>query len=145
MILWIPESQNSRKVEAGRDLWRSSYPIPLLREGHLEQVAQDRVQMAFKYLQGWRFHNFSGQPVLVLGHPCSKKLFSGFPARANVYISQNHRMVGVGRDLWRSCSPTLLFKAGSARTGCTGVYIYTLNVLINSLDINRIPNISLTS
>lgn len=38
--------------EAGRDLWRSSSSTPLLQQGPLELVAHDRVQMAFKYLQG---------------------------------------------------------------------------------------------
>ena len=31
----------------GRDLWRSSGPTPLLKQGHLEPVAQDHVQMVF--------------------------------------------------------------------------------------------------
>jgi len=35
-------------VEVGRDLWRSSGPIPLLKQGHLEPVAQDCVQKAFE-------------------------------------------------------------------------------------------------
>jgi len=37
------ESQNGRMVEAGRDLWRSSRPTPLLKQGHLELVAQECV------------------------------------------------------------------------------------------------------
>ena len=37
-------------VEDGNDLWRSSGPIPLLKQVHLEQVAQDHVQMAFEEL-----------------------------------------------------------------------------------------------
>ena len=31
--------------------------------------------MAFEYLQGWRLHNLPGQPVPVLSHPHSKKVF----------------------------------------------------------------------
>lgn len=48
--------QNHRMAEVGRlevgtdDLWRSSVPTSLLKQGHLEQVAQDNIQMAFKYL-----------------------------------------------------------------------------------------------
>jgi len=61
-------------VEVGRDPWRSFDPTPLLRQGHLEPVAQVHVQMAFEYLQGRRLHNFSSQPVL--GHPHSKKSVS---------------------------------------------------------------------
>lgn len=37
-------------------------------------------------------------------------------------ISQNHRMVELGRDLWRSCNTTLLLKEGSPRAGCTGLH-----------------------
>lgn len=48
---------NHRMVEVGRDFWRSSVSAPLLRQGHLGQVAQDRVKMAFEYLQWWRLHN----------------------------------------------------------------------------------------
>lgn len=40
----LGESQNYRMVEVGRDLWRSSCPGPLLRQGHPEPVAQDHVQ-----------------------------------------------------------------------------------------------------
>ena len=32
-------------VEVGRDLWRSSGPTSLLKQGHLELVVQDQVQM----------------------------------------------------------------------------------------------------
>lgn len=41
-------------AEAERDLWRSSGPDPLSKQGHPEQV----VQMA-DYLQQWRLHNLS--------------------------------------------------------------------------------------
>jgi len=39
-------------IEVGRDLWRSSGPIPLLKQEHLETVAQDHVQAGFEHLQG---------------------------------------------------------------------------------------------
>jgi len=32
-------------VAIGKDLWRSSSPTPLLKQEHLEQVAQDCVQV----------------------------------------------------------------------------------------------------
>lgn len=54
-------SQNHRKVEIGRDCWRSSSPIPLLKLGHLQQVVQTHVQSAFGYLPEWRLHNLSVQ------------------------------------------------------------------------------------
>jgi len=69
-------SQNHRRVEVGRDLWRASGPTSLIKQGHhLELVVQDPVQLAFDYLQGWRLHDFSGQPVPVLGHLHSEKVF----------------------------------------------------------------------
>jgi len=36
-------------AEVGRDLWRSAGPISPLKQDHLEQVAQDNVQMASEY------------------------------------------------------------------------------------------------
>ena len=41
-------SQNHRMAEVRRHLWRSSGPTPLLRQGHLQPVAQDCVQVAFE-------------------------------------------------------------------------------------------------
>ena len=38
------ESQNHRIVGAGRDLCGSSSPTLLLKQGHLQQAAQDLVQ-----------------------------------------------------------------------------------------------------
>jgi len=52
--------ENHRMVEVVRELWRSSGSPPLLRQGHLEQVTQAYVQMAFEYLQRGRLHNLSG-------------------------------------------------------------------------------------
>ena len=34
---------------------------PLLKQGHLQPVDQDRVQTACEYLQGWRLYSLSGQ------------------------------------------------------------------------------------
>lgn len=61
-------SFDHRVAKAGRDLWRSSSPTPLLKKAHVELVDQD-IQMAFENLQRWRFHNCSGHPVPVHGHP----------------------------------------------------------------------------
>lgn len=38
--------------------------------------------------------------------------------QASCLISQNHRIAGVGRDLWRSSTPVLT--EGSAKVGCSG-------------------------
>jgi len=42
-------------AEAERDLWMSFGPTLLLKQGHLKPAAQDCVQTASKYLQGWGF------------------------------------------------------------------------------------------
>ncbi|XP_074958280.1 A-type potassium channel modulatory protein KCNIP1 isoform X1 [Phalacrocorax aristotelis] len=59
-------------VGVGRDFWRSSHPIPLLEQAHLEQGAQEHIQVGFDCLQGRRLHNLSGQPVPLLCHPQDK-------------------------------------------------------------------------
>lgn len=48
---------------------------PLLKQGCLEPVFQDSVQMAFEHLQGWGFHSLPGQSVPVLGHSQSFLMF----------------------------------------------------------------------
>jgi len=50
-------------VGVGRDLCGSSSPTLLLKQGHLEQAAQDLVQVSLEYLQRRRLHNLPGQPV----------------------------------------------------------------------------------
>jgi len=56
-------------VGVGRDLCGSSGPTPLTKQGHLQQAAQDHVQVGLEYLQRRRLHNFPGQLVPVLHHP----------------------------------------------------------------------------
>ena len=73
--MYMSGHTDHRMVEVGRDLWRSSCLAPLLKQGHLELVAQDHVQMVFEYLQGGRLHNPSGQPLPALSHPHRKKVF----------------------------------------------------------------------
>lgn len=43
-----------------RNLWMSSGPALLLKQGHLELVDQDSIQKTFKYVQGWRLQNLPG-------------------------------------------------------------------------------------
>jgi len=52
----------------GGDLCGSSSATYLLKQGHLQQAAQDLVQAGFEYLQRRRLHNVSGQPAPVLSH-----------------------------------------------------------------------------
>ena len=48
-------SQNHRIVGIGRDFLRSCSPSPQLKQGQLEQVSQDHVQLNFEYLHRWRY------------------------------------------------------------------------------------------
>lgn len=41
------------------DILRSCGPTPLLKQGHLQQVALDQAHTAFKDIQGKRLHNRS--------------------------------------------------------------------------------------
>ena len=61
-------------VGVGRDLWGSSSPTPLPKQGHLQQAAQDLVQVGLEYFQRRRLHNLPGQPVPMLRHCQSKEV-----------------------------------------------------------------------
>ena len=61
-------------VGVARDLCGSSSSTALSKQGHLQQAAQDLVQVAFEYLQRRRLQHPSGQPVPVLCHPQSEEV-----------------------------------------------------------------------
>ena len=63
------ESQNHRIVGVGRELCGSSIPTPLPKQGHLQQAAEDLVQVGLEYLQRRRLHSLPGQPGPGLRHP----------------------------------------------------------------------------
>jgi len=44
----ITKSQNHTSIGIGRDLCRSSSPTTLPKQGHLEHIAQDLIQMGFE-------------------------------------------------------------------------------------------------
>ena len=83
-FLQLAKSQNHRMVEVARGLCGSSSPTPLPKQGHLEQIAQDLIQVHFEYLQRRRLHNLSGQPVLMLRHPQSEDSRSDGTSYASV-------------------------------------------------------------
>ena len=56
-------SQNHSMLGVGMDLCGPSSPIPLSKQGRLQQAAQGCVQADLEYLQRRRLHNNSGQPV----------------------------------------------------------------------------------
>jgi len=61
-------------VGVGRDLCGSPSPTPLPKQGHLQQAAQDRVQVGLEYLQRRILHSLPGQPVPVFHHPQSEEV-----------------------------------------------------------------------
>lgn len=64
-------------VEVGRDLWRASVLIPLLKQGHFNPSAQGHVQMTFYYLQRGRLHYLSVHNLLLMLHqPQNEQVFS---------------------------------------------------------------------
>lgn len=52
--------QNHRKDQVGRELLRLSTPPSCWEKDQLKQIAQDRIQLGFDYLQGWSLHSLSG-------------------------------------------------------------------------------------
>lgn len=65
----LQRSQDHRKAEVGRQIWRSSSS----QQFQLQQISQGYVLLDFGYLQGWRLCYLSGQPVTVSDHPHSRK------------------------------------------------------------------------
>ena len=61
-------TQNHSMVGVGRNLHGSPSPTLLPKQGHLQQAAQDLVQVGLEYLQRRRLHSFPGQPVPGLHH-----------------------------------------------------------------------------
>lgn len=81
LLMGIPKQMSTLRfqgiIEVGWDFWYQVQPL-LLEQGHPEQVAQDVSPQVLSRLQGWRCHNFCGQPVAVLDHSCSQKVFLVF-------------------------------------------------------------------
>lgn len=50
--------------------WGWKEPLEV-KQSYLEPVAQNHVEKTFEYLQGWRLHSLTEQPVWVLHHPHS--------------------------------------------------------------------------
>lgn len=48
------QSQNHRATEVERRIWRLPSPIPVLKQGELQQVAQGPVHSSFECFQVWR-------------------------------------------------------------------------------------------
>jgi len=85
------ESESHRITEGLRLEGTSGviWSTPPLKQGHLEQAVQDHVQAVFEYLQGWRLHHLPGQPVPVLGHSHSEKVFPDVQREPPVFLRGN--------------------------------------------------------
>jgi len=70
------ESQNHKMVTIEKDLWKSSGQPCLVKQYHLQSVAQDHVQTAFENLQGRRLRNLPGQPMPVFSYSHRENMFS---------------------------------------------------------------------
>jgi len=73
-------TQNRKVVKAVRDLWRSSCPIPLLKHGHLDPGLLRNMSRCLLNI-----FSLPEQPVQVLGHPHSKKVFPGVQRESPVF------------------------------------------------------------
>lgn len=97
-------------VEVGRDLCRSTDATSLLRQGHLETVAWDHVQMFFEYLQGGRLSNLAGQHVPMLGHLYIIKVFPAVKRESPVFQFMQPGTTG------KSLAPSSLNSSGVENT-----------------------------
>jgi len=93
--------------EVRRDLWKSSGPIPLLKQGHLERVAQDHVKTSSEYLQGWRLPKLPGKPIPVLGHSHSKDVFPDVQMAPPVFQFVPVASGPVTRHHWKEPGPVV--------------------------------------
>lgn len=75
---------------------------PLLKQGHLELIAQDCIQMTLEYLQEWRLCSLPGQPVPVLGHPLNNKVLMMF-MRNLLYLCPLYLVLSLGTTA-QACS-----------------------------------------
>nr|XP_009479083.1 PREDICTED: transmembrane protein C5orf28 homolog [Pelecanus crispus] len=94
-------SQNHGVVVVGRVFWRSSSPSPLLKQAHVEPVAQHHVQTAFEYLQGCRLPNLSGQPVPVHSHHHRENVFPYIQEEPPVFQSVPVASCPVSGHRWK--------------------------------------------
>lgn len=95
-------------VGVGRNLWRLSSPAALLKQAHLEQVAQGCVQTGFVSLQRKRLHNLFVQPAPVLCHPQCKEVFPHIQMALPVFQFVPIAPYPVAGHQWKESGPILL-------------------------------------
>jgi len=101
-------TESHRITGVGRDVCGSSSPTRLPKQGHLEQVAQDLVQVGFKYLQRRRFHNPSVQPVPVLHQPQREEVLTCVELELPMLQSVSVAPCPVFGHHWKESGPVLL-------------------------------------
>lgn len=106
--------QTHRMVEAGRNLWISSHPTPLPKQGHLWPVTQEHVPLDFNYLQVWRVHSTYEQLLLVFGHwfcleQEKKKAFPGIQVTLPVFQFISRTLVLALGTTGKKLGPSILF------------------------------------
>ena len=95
----ITESQNGRGWKG--PLWVTQSNL-LLKKAHLQQAAQDLVQVGLGYLQRRRLHPLPGQPVPGLCHPQSEEVL---PQNYSV-IYWTHTVFGKNKILVAPYAPS---------------------------------------
>jgi len=130
-------TQNHRLAKAGSNILRTSLPTHLLKEGHLLQATQDHIQTAFEYLQG--IHYLTGQPVPLLNHPHSKKVFPDVQRESPAFQLVPIASCSVTANHWKE--PGSILFAPSFR------YLYTLirstlSLLFYRLNSPKCPSLS---
>jgi len=133
--------QNHRMVGVGRHLCGSSSPTPLLKQGHLQQPAQDHVQMGLEYLQRRRLHSLPGQPVPVLRHPQREEVLPHVPELpmpqfmpvAPCPVAGHHWKEFVDCTPLQPCKEGALPETGMVRMEGCGCYGYTWSLWQRSL------------
>jgi len=101
-------SQNHGMFGVGRDLWRSSGPTSLPKQGHLQQAAQNHVQAGLEYLQRRRLHNLPGQPVPGLRHSQSEEVLPHIQTELPVLQFVPIAPCPVVGHHWKESGPLLL-------------------------------------
>jgi len=94
-------------VEVGRDLWRSSCPTHLLKQGHLETVTQDHVQTAFEYLQGGRLQPPSSATCVSACSPSEWKSFPNIQTQPPVFQFVRNASGLVAGHRYKECGALL--------------------------------------
>ena len=105
-VYGVTESQNHRMVRVGRKLCGSSSTSPLLKQGHLQQAAQDLVQAGLEYVQRRRLHHLTGQPVPGLRYPQREEVPPHVQTELPVLQFVPIAPCPVARHYWKELGPT---------------------------------------